>query len=110
MFGLPSTQLNPNHKMSIARTVRSGTYKKQLVGFANNFKDQKQKLSDFLQQSTALTVTKMSKDVKDISAKFDMVLNFMTKCSPFETRIMGRIEEVGGEEKAVRVCPFHRSV
>lgn len=87
----------------IARVIRSSTYKNQLTAFAQEFKDHKDKLQTLLTESTGLTVTSINQKVDDISAKFDMVLDFINKRSPFEAHVMGKIEEVGGEEIAIQV-------
>ena len=82
--------------------VRSETYKKQLADFTQQFKDHNDRLHELLTQYTSLTVTKMNQTVNDINAKFDMVLAAINARSPFEDRVRSRIQEVGGEDKAIQ--------
>ncbi|KAJ7596210.1 hypothetical protein C8J56DRAFT_396992 [Mycena floridula] len=89
-----------------ARVIRSQTYKTRLTEFAAKFKAHQEKLRDLLTQQTALGVAQIGKNVVEVSKKFDMLLSFMNQRTPFEDRVRQKIEEIGGEDKAIRNTRF----
>ncbi|KAJ3717568.1 hypothetical protein DFJ43DRAFT_1043097 [Lentinula guzmanii] len=87
-------------------TMKSGTYKTQITGFIDAFKDFQSQLQQLLNQVSALTINTVNKKSDELNAKLDMVIAAINTLSPVEARVQAKIHDYGGEEKAFRSSPF----
>ncbi|KAJ3982338.1 hypothetical protein F5890DRAFT_1555982 [Lentinula detonsa] len=90
----------------IVHTMKSGTYKTQITGFIDAFKDFQSQLQQLLNQVSALTINTVNKKSDELNQKLDMVIAAINTLSPVEARVQAKIHDYGGEEKAFRSSPF----
>ncbi|KAJ7277107.1 hypothetical protein C8J57DRAFT_1308571 [Mycena rebaudengoi] len=89
-----------------ARALRSGEYRQKLTTFAEAFVNHKSSLQFILAESSAIKVNEMSGTVDTMSAKLDMVLQFISRQTPLEQSVTKQLEEHGGFEKALQNTEF----
>ncbi|KAJ6608917.1 hypothetical protein B0H10DRAFT_2066252 [Mycena sp. CBHHK59/15] len=90
----------------IARSVRSGEYRKKLTTFAQAFADHKSSLQFILTQSSAIKVNEMSGNINTMNAKLDQVLQFISRQTPLELSVAQQMQENGGPEAALQNPQF----
>ncbi|KAJ3738751.1 hypothetical protein DFH05DRAFT_753253 [Lentinula detonsa] len=90
----------------IVHTMKSGTYKTQITGFIDAFKDFQSQLQQLLNQVSALTINTVNKKSDELNQKLDMVIAAINTLSPVEARVQVKIHDYGGEEKAFRSSTF----
>jgi hypothetical protein len=83
--------------------IRSQTYKRELSKYAKAFKKHKDDLRTLLTEYTSIKVTQMNQSLNSMNSKFDTILNFIQQQTPLEARVVDKIEQFGGEEKAIKV-------